>query len=63
MVIFGILISPLVESTEIKINDGFQKGVTIHWTGLLDWNTGLGYCTKKTKICAMQLEHWTGLLD
>ena len=24
-------------------------GVTIQWTGLLDWNTGL--------------EHWTGLLD
>ena len=24
-------------------------GVSIHWTGLLDWNTGLDY--------------WTGILD
>ena len=30
-------------------NVGFTWAVTIHWTGLLDWNTGLDY--------------WTGILD
>ena len=23
-----------------------EKGVSIHWTGLLDWNTGLDYWTE-----------------
>ena len=26
-------------------NDNTQRGVTNHWTGLLDWNTGLDYWT------------------
>ena len=25
------------------IKQGCRKGVSIHWTGLLDWNTGLDY--------------------
>ena len=24
----------------------YFRGVSIHWTGLLDWNTGLGYWTE-----------------
>ena len=28
------------------INNGFAWGVSIHWTGLLDWNTGLDYWTE-----------------
>ena len=29
----------------VAARDGFPTGVTIQWTGLLDWNTGLDYWT------------------
>ena len=28
-----------------KFQKGNKRGVSIHWTGLLDWNTGLDYWT------------------
>ena len=31
------------------LTQAYTKGVSIHWTGLLDWTTGLDY--------------WTGILD
>ena len=28
---------------ELRSPSDVRKAVTIHWTGLLDWNTGLDY--------------------
>ena len=36
----------------------FPLGVSIHWTGLLDWTTGLNYWPWTTG-----LNYWTELLD
>ena len=38
------------------------KGVTNHWTGLLDWTTGLDYWTGLLDWTT-GLDYWTGLLD
>ena len=38
------------------------RGVTIQWTGTLDWNTGLEHWTG-TLDWNTGLEHWTGTLD
>ena len=37
-------------------------GVFIHWTGLLDWTTGLDYWTGLLDWTT-GLDYWTGLLD
>ena len=37
-------------------------GVSIHWTGLLDWITGLDYWTGLLDWIT-GLDYWTGLLD
>ena len=38
------------------------RGVSIHWTGLLDWITGLDYWTGLLDWIT-GLDYWTGLLD
>ena len=30
---------------QVQYGPGYREGVSIHWTGLLDWNTGLDYWT------------------
>ena len=40
----------------------FELGVTNHWTGLLDWTTGLDYWTGLLDWTT-GLDYWTGLLD
>ena len=39
-----------------------ELGVCIHWTGLLDWTTGLDYWTGLLDWTT-GLDYWTGLLD
>ena len=46
---------------EIK-SEGIFMGVSIHWTGLLDWITGLDYWTGLLDWIT-GLDYWTGLLD
>jgi len=31
--------------TNVNVATGVSTGVSIHWTGLLDWTTGLDYWT------------------
>ena len=38
------------------------RGCPIHWTGLLDWTTGLDYWTGLLDWTT-GLDYWTGLLD
>ena len=37
--------APLISSSHTTSTIPWHGAVTIHWTGLLDWNTGLDYWT------------------
>ena len=46
----------------------FPLGVSIHWTGLLDWTTRLNYRTELWTglldwTIGLAMDYWTGLLD
>ena len=59
-----ILLVSLLHIYTVHINDTIANslGVCIHWTGLLDWTTGLDYWTGLLDWTT-GLDYWTGLLD
>ena len=52
----SILVNPvrdcLLDCCSLFVFIHIQVGVSIHWTGLLDWNTGLSFFLFWASFCA-----------